>query len=66
MINEKGIISNNQNAPYVAACIICNCQVPVMMYAHRVNNLIVGWVFVCRDHEELIQNCNVILEPTNR
>lgn len=44
---------------YRAACVICRKVVPVMLYPHRLDGLMVGWVFVCFDDAEKVVGADV-------
>lgn len=40
------------NKQFVVACLICGEQKPVMLYPHKKSGFIVGWIFVCGEHEK--------------
>jgi hypothetical protein len=57
--NLIGVIDQPSNLDYIVACLVCGNQKPVMMYPHRIDNIIVGWVFVCADDEKRVQGALV-------
>ena len=44
------------------ACVYCQCRENLIMVAHRRQNLIVGWLFVCIDHFHQIKGKELIVD----
>ncbi len=57
-MNEKSMLNGKIEKPlsnFTVACFMCGQQKPVMLYPHRKDGFIVGWVFVCDDDEKEAQ-----------
>lgn len=56
-------IDNPVNGEYVVGCVVCKEQKPVLLYPHKHSDLIVGWVFVCIEHQSTVAGANVSITP---
>lgn len=54
-----GRIANAQNGEYIAACVVCKEQKPVLLYPHRLEGRVVGWVFVCESDQAQVVGADV-------
>jgi hypothetical protein len=59
---SAGNIDKPVNGEYVAACVICKEQTGVMLYPHRLDGKIVGWVFVCAKDADAIAGADVTIQ----
>jgi hypothetical protein len=60
--NEKGSINKPVNGEYFAACVVCKEQTAVMLYPHRLDAMVVGWVFVCAKDQDAIDGADVTIQ----
>jgi hypothetical protein len=56
---DVGAIEQPENGQYLVACVICREQKPVMLYPHRLDGFVVGWVFVCAEDQATVQGADV-------
>lgn len=57
-------IVNPDNGEYVVGCVVCRERKPVLLYPHKQEGLIVGWVFVCADDQSKVVGADVsIMQP---
>jgi hypothetical protein len=62
MSTDIGNIQQPANGEYLAACVVCKTYKPVLLYPHRLDGLMVGWVFVCADDAERLRGASVRIE----
>ena len=54
-----GKIEQPQFGEHIVACVVCRQKKPVLLYPHRLDGSIVGWVFVCAEDQETIQGADI-------
>jgi hypothetical protein len=59
----KDKITEPVNGQYVVGCVVCGEKTPVMLYPQRRKGLIVGWVFVCAEHQVQIVGADIAILP---
>jgi hypothetical protein len=59
---NTGNIESPQFGELVVACVVCKERKPVLLYPHKLDGRIVGWVFVCVDDQMTIRGADVQIQ----
>lgn len=57
------VLTNDTDSQYLVHCIKCRTTDKLQMIPHRYKGAMVGWVFVCKEHEQAVYDA--YLSPTD-